>query len=403
MKHYKDYDLMAYQDGQVNPAENKEIVLHLEKCKQCKKIYGEVIKDKKLLSDAYMAELEYKKPIPHTIEKAVLKKFVAHKGRRTTGNPLIPQLPKPNSKAPKIPAYSLLKRIGEGSCGEVWKAVGYHGPCAVKILKTSVGDKEIDGLRRLSGLHHPNILLIKHIDKIKGQWHYVMELVDDTLEKRLESGRIPIEKARQVAIDLLKALSVLHQNEIAHRDVKPGNIGFKDGVLKLIDLGLVTSSSNRDRTILGTKGYMPLDNPSPEPAQDDLYAAGKVIYEVFTGYPPYDFPKLPLELKNSDSFHRLDKAIRKACHSVPQKRFQSAGEFIARIDSSHEINKKVTVSNSRKSSSVKNIMTEEQMENPKLRKILQAYRGYKNHIIEKIDEAKKIIIGKGGEPLRRII
>src|SRR6185503_5076419 len=85
---------------------------------------------------------------------------------------------------------------------------------------------------------------------------------------------------------------------LAHRDVKPSNIIFVQGVPKLADIGLV-ASMDRTMSFVGTSGFLPPEGPGTP--QADLYSLGKVLYEISTGRDRQDFPKLPPELLQGGS------------------------------------------------------------------------------------------------------
>jgi eukaryotic-like serine/threonine-protein kinase len=78
----------------------------------------------------------------------------------------------------------------------------------------------------------------------------------------------------QTALALTTALEHLHQNGLVHRDVKPPNIIFVNGVAKLADIGLVTGVDTA-RSYMGTEGFA--DPEGPGTAQADLFSLGKVL------------------------------------------------------------------------------------------------------------------------------
>src|SRR5437660_7468864 len=66
--------------------------------------------------------------------------------------------------------------------------------------------------------------------------------VPKTLKYELHArGRLPFEECVQIGLALTNALAQLHKNGLVHRDVKPSNIIFVNGVTKLADIGLMTS------------------------------------------------------------------------------------------------------------------------------------------------------------------
>ncbi|MEM9081443.1 MAG: SUMF1/EgtB/PvdO family nonheme iron enzyme, partial [Verrucomicrobiota bacterium] len=90
---------------------------------------------------------------------------------------------------------------------------------------------------------------------------------------------------------LAGALAHLHANGLAHRDMKPSNVIFLKGKACLADIGLVAARDQR--TFVGTEGFVPPEGPGS--AEADVYALGKVIYEMATGKDRLEFPELPDE------------------------------------------------------------------------------------------------------------
>lgn len=360
MNHYTVPILNAFLDKQLPVAQGKEIEVHLQKCKSCQNMVKEIQSDDNLLLDVKAAVVEYRKPLPSELDDLISSSLTAAFSGVSGMANHIPDLPPQHPEAPTVPEYSLLEIIGKGGYGTVWLAQDRLGAkCAVKILekdkKHHPGEKEIGGLRlmSISEISHLNLISVKHVGESKDFWYYVMELVDDTLKNkmdRLEGKPLPPEDAFKIIKELLTVLSECHRQGVAHRDIKPENIGFKKGVLKLIDLGLVTSSSRTDRTLVGTPDYMPV-KPSSTPSLDDLYAAGMILYTMLTGKRPNDFPKLPADIEANPLFHKLNKIACKACDRDPESRFQSAEEFLSTIgiaDGKIWKNIKTSVSSARK-------------------------------------------------------
>jgi alpha-L-fucosidase len=252
--------------------------------------------------------------------------------------------------------YELLRLIGRGSYGEVWLArdkTGAHR--AVKVVFRVSFDhdrpyeREYDGIRKFEPIsrsydHQVQILHVGRQDE-QGRFYYIMELADDqrtgqqidaktyvpkTLKSELQKrGRLPVAECLRIGAALAAALESLHQHGLIHRDIKPGNIIFVNGVPKLADIGLVT---DRDVSVsyVGTEGYIPPEGPSS--AQADIYSLGKVLYEMATGRDRMDFPELPTdlqELPDREALLELNGLIVKACEHDARRRYQTARELFA--------------------------------------------------------------------------
>jgi serine/threonine protein kinase len=218
---------------------------------------------------------------------------------------------------PYIPDHEVLRKIGGGSYGEVWMAKAVTGAMrAVKIVWREDFDdertfeREFDGILKYEPISrsHPALVNILHVGRSPDGvsfYYYVMELGDDVhagqeinpieYEARtlLPDGklgaRLEPHLCIEVGVQLADALGHLHDNGLAHRDVKPANVIFVNGKAKLADIGLVAARDQR--TFVGTEGFVPPEGPGS--AQADIYSLGKVLYEIATGKDRLEFPELP--------------------------------------------------------------------------------------------------------------
>src|SRR5687768_15409879 len=163
---------------------------------------------------------------------------------------------------PDIPGHRLLRRIGQGSYGEVWLAQGRDGDYrAVKIVSRKTFERDRPFQREFSGIQkfepvsraNPSQVSILQVgrDDEAGFFYYIMELADDqrtgrqidpasykpkTLRSEVAAhGRLPYDRALDISLSLARALQHLHAHSLIHRDIKPSNIIFVDDVPKLAD------------------------------------------------------------------------------------------------------------------------------------------------------------------------
>jgi serine/threonine protein kinase len=254
-----------------------------------------------------------------------------------------------------IPNHSLLRFIGKGAYGEVWLArdeIGaYH---AVKIIhKKSFADRgpferEYRGILQytpISRTHHALVHILNvGRNSEAGFFFYVMELADcantgrqiapdvycaHTLAHDLDiRGRLTIRESLGLGLELMEGLRYLHSKQLVHRDVKPANIIFVNGVPKLADAGLVThvAEAKRDVKDLGTHGYVPPEGPGSQGA--DVYSLGKVLGEASSGRPEIQATVLAsLDEAEQDALLQFNEILFRACHEDAGTRYQSVDEF----------------------------------------------------------------------------
>src|SRR5207245_11780088 len=150
-------------------------------------------------------------------------------------------------------SYQIIKVIGEGGMGGVYlaqdKSLGRK--VALKFL-AAYFTKNDERLRRFeqearaaSALNHPNILTIHEIGEADGRRFIATEFIDgETLRQRLTNGRMKLNEALNIAIQIADALCAAHEAGIVHRDMKPDNIMLRrrDGIVKVLDFGLAKLS-----------------------------------------------------------------------------------------------------------------------------------------------------------------
>lgn len=202
----------------------------------------------------------------------------------------------------RIQGHEILRKIGEGGQGHVYRARELESgrEVALKIIHTSVDREELRRFRRegelQSQLSHPNLVRVHGRGQDGDRLFISMELVDGPSLAEL-AGESELGDWRRVArlgARIAAALAYLHENDVLHRDVKPGNIVLgSDDEPRLTDFGLARRGDLTEITqvkgILGTVKYLApevLDGQEHN-ASSDVYALGLTLYELITGGSPY--------------------------------------------------------------------------------------------------------------------
>src|SRR5580693_3846401 len=276
-----------------------------------------------------------------------------------------------------ISHYRITGQLGSGGMGIVYSAedLDLGRRVALKFLPPQLSrdqnalDRFLLEARTASALNHPNICTIYAVEKARlenqhEQSFIAMELLEgETLDRRLASGPVPLDRLLDWSIQLADALDAAHAKGIIHRDIKPANIFVMDrGQVKVLDFGLAklarpemameTIGATRDSpeplhltspgATVGTIAYM-----SPEQARGeeldsrtDLFSLGVVIYQMATGRLPFsgatsalifhailELDPVPASQLNSAVPPRLEEILAKALEKDRDLRFHSAGDL----------------------------------------------------------------------------
>lgn len=254
-------------------------------------------------------------------------------------------------KGQQIGLYTLIRKIGVGGFGEVWLAERQSKFVTTKVAVKLPIDELVDhdAIKQEATLWeqasgHPNVLPIIDADEYDGQIVIVSEYAPDgSLEQWLkQNGKMPVEKAVEMTIQILNGLEFLHSRQIIHRDLKPANILLQGETPRLADFGisrvLLTTASSQTSNVSGTFAYMsPESFDGKRSIQTDLWAAGVNLYKLLIGQLPFpqkeptaliaavmmrEFEPLPDYVPQN-----LKNVIAKALAKQPENRYQTANEM----------------------------------------------------------------------------
>jgi serine/threonine-protein kinase len=264
------------------------------------------------------------------------------------------ELPDPRIGTLLAGRYVVEEVIGEGGMATVYRARHklVDRPVAVKIMNPMLASDPIvrERFRRearsAQKLAHPNIIeIFDQGDTEDGTCYIVMEyLKGESLAAVVQRGRLEVDRAIHVMIQISRGIARAHDLEVIHRDLKPENIFLcrrDDGsdLVKLLDFGIAKSRHDSRLTgqgeLFGTPQYMAPERilGNDTGGSSDLYALGVVFFEMLSGELPFNAPDVAtffvkhmneparsLQLLNSRVPPALDELIQKMLAKDPKDR-----------------------------------------------------------------------------------
>jgi len=256
-----------------------------------------------------------------------------------------------------VERYRVIRRVGKGGFGAVVlvedTVVGEE--IILKFLNREIAadnnmiERFKHELRYARRITHENVIRIHDFLTLKKSYAISMEYFPShSLSDELKQGPINGKRGLKIVWDICRGLSAAHQVGVVHRDIKPPNILINDNCLvKVVDFGLAALSHADARltktgVLLGTPTYMAPEQVRARTidARTDIYSLGVIMYEIFTGRPPYvaddpmailfqhveGNPTPPRQLMPAIS-PAVEAIILKAMWVDPAKRFQSMDDL----------------------------------------------------------------------------
>jgi eukaryotic-like serine/threonine-protein kinase len=211
--------------------------------------------------------------------------------------------------------YRILSKLGEGGMGQVWLAeqtAPLRRQVALKLIRVGMYDESVllrfeSERQSLATMNHPSIAKVFDAGTTPdGQPYFAMEYVPGLpITHYCDGKRLKISERLQLFVQVCEGVQHAHQKAIMHRDLKPANILVEEvdgkATPRIIDFGLakaVTPAAPGEGLLtqvgafVGTPGYMSPEQVNPDlhdiDTRTDVYSLGVVLYELLTGFLPFD-------------------------------------------------------------------------------------------------------------------
>jgi serine/threonine protein kinase/formylglycine-generating enzyme required for sulfatase activity len=334
---YTEEDVFNYSEDLAELIENPEMETHLAECPVCKAVLDDILQ---VAGAAKQLQSPANKPRVNSAARA---------------GQAIPET---------ISGFKLRGVIGEGGMGKVFKA---YDPTldrllALKVMKDELSDNTkfcerfIFEAKILAKLNHPNVVSVHNVGRHERLLFIAMEFVEgQPLSEKIRIRKLGIDSAIEMFTQVLEGVNAAHENNIIHRDIKPGNIMVSNsGMIKILDFGLAkevfidsTNTSTAQGAVLGTLAYLAPEIAMGKKAsiQSDVYALGLVFYQMLTNRIPFTDTAEPLLLieriktedlippsdLNSNVPPGIDRLILKMCAKKQEDRHRSVADVLKEL------------------------------------------------------------------------
>ncbi|GAB2215791.1 hypothetical protein Droror1_Dr00020192 [Drosera rotundifolia] len=195
----------------------------------------------------------------------------------------------------RMERYKLIKEVGDGTFGSVWRALSKQTGEVVAIKKMKkkyysweecINLREVKSLRKMN---HPNIVKLKEVIREHDILHFVFEYMESNLYQLIRDRGKPFSETevRNWCFQVFQGLAYMHQHGYFHRDLKPENLLVTKDVIKIADFGLAREITSEPpfTEYVSTRWYRApevlLQSPSYTSAVD-MWAMGAIMAELFS-------------------------------------------------------------------------------------------------------------------------
>lgn len=229
-------------------------------------------------------------------------------------------------------------------------AVKVHSQTGEKLFD-KFKEKLIKEANILSEVHHPYIVNVLEVFEENNTAYIVMEYIKGCSLKYMldKEGTLLENKVLKYVHQIGNALDFVHEKNIVHLDIKPGNILIdKEDNARLIDFGVskrydIDDQETSTTTLTLSKGFASIEQYDDEGTQNfspcpDIYSLGATMYNLLTGIIPVESilratkQMLPPSSYNSNVTQKTEKVILKAMEVKPEDRYQAIKEMLASLD-----------------------------------------------------------------------